>query len=187
MAINTSGLNSQWVEYYLGRTDRNVDFDYILTIQVRNFIISPEQFSQKEYVRKKTIQDGFTYVLDSRGNVKKDSLGNDIKVPKYKELVCTVMERYQHKVVTVEAQIEYMSLYPNRRVIKLVPVGATSVFEHYSGKALGDMDALLPEDRQLIQREPAPFPDDLSMIYDCTPNLQRAITDAISQNKYLID
>ena len=186
LAINTTGLNSQWIEYFLGRSDRNVEFDYIITIQIKNISVSPEHFSQKEFVRKKTVQDGFSYVLDERGNVKKDSLGNDIKVPKYKDLVCTVMKRQQHKEAIVEAQLEYKSLSPDRRVIKLIPVSGTSVFEHYSGKALGDLDALLPEDVDLIHQDPAPFPDDISMIYDCIATLQTAITDALNQNKNLI-
>lgn len=186
MAINTSGLNSQWVDYYLGRSDKKVEFDYFATILIKNIIVSPERYDQKEYIRKKKVQDGFTYVLDSKGNVQKDSLGNDIKVPKYKELVCTVMERQQRKEATVEAQIEYMSLFPNKRVIKLVPVGATSVFEHFSGKAIGDMDALLPEDLEIIRRSPAPFPDDMTMIYDCSLILRQSVTDALNQNKSLI-
>jgi hypothetical protein len=186
LAINTSGLNSQWIEYYIGRTDRKIEYDYFVTILIKNIIVSPEKYSQKEYVRRKKVQDGFTYVLDSRGNVQKDSLGNDIKVPKYKELVCTVIEREQRKEATIEAQIEYMSLFPNRRVINLVPVGSTSVFEHYSGRAVGDLDALLPEDFDLIHRDPAPFPDDMSMIYDCTTTLQQSVTDALNQNKNLI-
>ncbi|MBN2484509.1 MAG: hypothetical protein JXB34_00910 [Bacteroidales bacterium] len=186
LSFNTTGLNSQWVEYYLRRSDRQVDFDYFVTIQIKNIIVSPERFNQKEFIRKKKVQDGFSYVLDDKGNVKKDSLGNDIKVPKYKELVCTVLERQQIKEATVEVQIEYMSLNPNRRVMKMVPIAATSFFEHFSGKAVGDLDALTPDDLNLINRDPAPFPDDLSMIYDCTATLQKAITDAMHSNKNLI-
>jgi hypothetical protein len=186
VAINTAGLNSQWVDYYIGRADRKVDYDYYVTVLIKNIFVSPEQYNQKEYVRKKTVQDGFTYVLDSRGNVKKDSLGNDIKVPKYKDLVCTVMERQQHKQATVEGQIEYMNVYPNKRVVNLIPVSGTSVFDHYSGKAVGDLNALLPDDLDIIHQDPVPFPDDMSMIYDCSTTLRQAVNDAIMNNRNLI-
>lgn len=186
LTINTSELNHQWVEYYLGSADRNVEYDYYVTILLKNIGVTPQRFTQREYIRKKEIQDGFTYVLDNRGNVMKDSLGNDIKVPRYKELTCTVVERRQFKEATVEAQIEYMELLPNRRVVKLIPVSATSVFEHFSGRALGDIEALTEEDLHLIEQKAIGFPDDLSMIYDCNPILQQAISDAMRENRNLI-
>jgi hypothetical protein len=186
LTINTSDINQQWIEYYIGRTDRNVEYDYFITILLKNISISPERFTQKEFTRKKEVQDGFNYALDSRGNVMKDTLGNDIKIPRYKELTCTVAERHQTKEATVEAQLEYMELFPNRRVIKLIPVSATSVFEHYSGRAIGDRGALTEDDLELIEQEPMAFPDDISMIYDCNPTLQHAISDAIRDNKNLI-
>ncbi|MBN1116030.1 MAG: hypothetical protein JXA77_02415 [Bacteroidales bacterium] len=186
LAINTDGLNNMWVEYYLGRTDRDVEYDYFVTILLKNVVITPERYSQKEYNREKEVPDGFSYALDSRGNVRKDSLGNDIKIPKYKKLFCTVVERHQTKSATLEAQIEYLTMQPNRRVMKLVPVSATSVFEHFSGRARGDMEALLPEDLKLIERDAVAFPDDLSMLYDCIPTLQQAISDAMRDNKNLI-
>lgn len=186
LAINTSGFDNQWVEYYLGRTDRTVEYDYFVTILLKNIQITPEKFNQKEFIREKEVPDGFSYAIDARGNVMKDTLGNDIKIPKYKKLTCTVVERHQTKDVTVEAQIEYMELHPNRRVMKLIPVSATSVFEHFSGKALGDMDALTQEDLKLVERDAVAFPDDLSMIYDCTPTLQQAISDAMKDHKNLI-
>lgn len=186
MAINTSDFDNQWVEYHLGRSDRKVEYDYYVTILLKNILVSREQYSQKEYIRKKQVSDGFSYALDSRGNVRKDSLGNDIKIPKYKELTCTVIERQQYKNATVEAQIEYMAVYPNRRVMKLIPVSATSVFEHFSGRAVGDREALLPEDLNLLKNEALPFPDDISMIYDCIPSLQQAISAAMRDNRSLI-
>jgi len=187
LAINTSELNKNWTEYYLGRTDRNVEYDYYITVFVQNIIISPERIEQSEYERRKEVQDGFTYALDSKGNVKKDTLGNDIKVPRYKILRCTVMQRRMVKEATVEAQIEYMALYPNRRVIKLIPVGVTSVFENYTGRSRGDQGALLPEDLDLIRREPLPFPDDLSMVYNCSEPLKQAISNALRENNNLVN
>lgn len=186
LTINTSELNHQWIEYYLGSTDRNVEYDYYVTILLKNIAVTPERFTQKEYIRKKEVPDGFSYALDARGNVMKDSLGNDIKVPRYKELSCTVVERKQTKEVTVEAQVEYMELFPNKRIVKLIPVSATSIFEHYSGRALGDLEALNEEDLQLIEQKAVAFPEDLSMIYDCNPILQQAISDAMRDNRNLI-
>ncbi len=186
LAINTSELNKDWMEYYLGRTDRNVEYDYIITVSIQNIFVSPERVEKSEYERRKEVQDGYTYALDSKGNVMKDSLGNDIKKPKYKTLRCEVMQRRLYKEATIEAQIEYLSLFPNRRVIKLIPIGATSVFENFSGMSRGDREALLPEDIELINREPLPFPDDLSMIYNCSGSLKQTISNTLRDNRNLI-
>jgi hypothetical protein len=186
LSFNTNNLSSNWVEYHIGRGNREVEFDYLITIRLQNINISPERFDQKEILRTKTVEDGFSYALDAKGNVMKDTLGNDIKIPKYKDLKCTLVERHQSKEVTVEAQIEYLELYPDRRVTKLIPITATSKFSNVSGKAVGDLDALLPEDRKLIERRSVAFPNDEDMIYDCTEPLQKVISDELQANKRLI-
>lgn len=186
LSFNTNDLESSWVEYHIGRGNRSVDFDYMITIRVQNINISPERFDQKETMRTKRVEDGFSYALDARGNVMKDSLGNDIKIPKYKDLKCTVVERHQSKEVTIEAQIEYLEIYPDRRVTKLIPISATSRFSNVSGKAIGDFEALTPEDRKLIERSTVSFPSDEDMIYDCREPLQKVISEEMRENKRLI-
>lgn len=185
LSFNTSQLNSSWVDYYIGRTDRTTQFDFYINIDLVNFFVSPERFTSTEYIRTRRVEDGFEYVLDSRGNVRKDSLGNDIKVPRYKDLKCTVTKREQKKEATIEVQMEYFQSLP-RKVIKREQMAATSVFEHVSGKAFGDTKALQPEDLELIKRDPAPFPDDISMFYNCIPALQQSIENSINQNRSLI-
>jgi len=67
--------------------------------------------------------------------------------------------------------------------MKKEPIGANTNFEHVSGKAVGDMDALTPDSKKLVDLEPVPFPDDAMMISDCTEALKNAISDVIRRNK----
>lgn len=183
--INTSDLNTNWVEYHLEQLDRNIIYDYFITIMIRGIDITPPNISTREYIRRKRVQDGYDYVLDSRGNVMKDSLGNDIKVPRFKELVCTVIETKQFKSATVRGDVEFVAANPNR-LLKSEPVAGTSVFEYTSGKAVGNRDALLPEDLKLINMDEVPFPNDFSMVDDCTMILRQAISDIIHNNRNII-
>jgi hypothetical protein len=183
--INTAGLNTNWVEYYLDQHDRNATFDYFITIKIRGIDVTPPDISTREYVRRKRVQDGYEYLLDGRGNVRKDSLGNDIKVPRYKELVCTVIETKQFRSATIRGDVEFASANPNR-LLKSEPVAGTSVFEYVSGKAIGDRNALEPEDLKLINMDEVPFPGDFSMIDDCTLILRQAISDLIRNNSNII-
>ena len=136
-------------------------------------------------MRRKRVQDGYEYVKDARGNVMKDSLGNDIKVPKYRDLSCTVIETFQSKAVTIKGDIEYVSANPER-LIEKIPVAATNVFEYTSGKAVGDRDALEKEDWELLNRDEVPFPDDRRMIIDCAPILREAAAAALHEHRNLI-
>ena len=61
---------------------------------------------QRDTVVKKDVEDGFTYQLDKKGNVMKDSLGNDIKTKKYKTLQCALIETIQSKACRIDGDIE---------------------------------------------------------------------------------
>ena len=121
-----------------------ITYDYYVDLVLQFIDISPDLVSDKDYVEKKTIEDGFTYVLDSKGNVMKDSLGNDIKVKKYKEITCTVIETLQQKDCTIKGNLEIISVNP-KQLLKKEPVAATTHFEHLSARAIGDINALKPE------------------------------------------
>jgi hypothetical protein len=185
LAFNTNGLNSEWIEYHLRPLDRNIRYDYYVDIKLQIIDVSPENVKTKDRIIKATVEDGFEYMLDKNGNVMKDSVGNDIKVKKYKELTCTVIERLQEKSVGIKGEIEIISLNP-KRILKKDPIAASTHFEHLSARAVGDIEALNQATRRLIEVGPLPFPDDFTMIYDCSEALKNSIRDVITHNKYYI-
>ncbi len=69
-----------WTQYYQNMPDTQ-QADYIVRLVFNAVQVQPEQIRQEEIHRRKKIQDGWEYVLDARGNVLKDSLGNDVKTP----------------------------------------------------------------------------------------------------------
>lgn len=186
LSMNPSDYESTWVEYYIGRTDRSLKYDYIVNVELLGVYFSPEHFTTKEIIREKRIRDGFTYELDARGNVKKDTLGNDIKVPRYKNIRCRLIEKEQHKEVTIEANVKYLKTNP-RQIVISEAIAGTSVFSHFSAKAVGNIQALLPEDIELLNSDPLPFPDDISMMYDCLVPLKVSLENILDDNENLID
>ena len=185
LALNTTGLNSEWVEYHFRPLDENIDFDYFIDINLQIIDVSPESVKDSDRQFKKKVEDGFNYALDARGNVMKDSAGNDIKIPKYKELTCTVIDKVQEKAVTLKGEVETISSNP-KRVISKDPVSATTEFRHASARAVGDLDALDDETRKLIDTKEIPFPDDITMVYDTSEGLKQAITDVIRKNRQYV-
>ena len=82
MAISKRDLDSEWKSFHFA-PESGVQFDYKVVYNIRKVDISPERVQERVYIDEKEIQDGWEYLLDARGNVKKDSSGNDIKTPRY--------------------------------------------------------------------------------------------------------
>jgi len=186
VAVNANEMNSEWVEYYTRKMDKEPSYDYYVDIILQNIEVSPDLVQDKDQIQKKTVDNGFEYVLDSKGNVMRDTAGNDIKVKKYKEIQCTLIETHQLKDCNIKGEIEFSSVNP-QALIKKQPIGAVTHFEHVSARAVGDVNALTPEARQLIEMKPMPFPDDIRMVVDCTETLKRAINEALQYNRGILE
>lgn len=185
IAVNANDINTNWVEYYTRQLDKTMKFDYFIDIILQVIEVSPDLVQNNDLIEKKTVENGFEYALDSRGNVMKDTAGNDIKIKKYKEIQCTVIETHQLKDCNIRGEIEFTSVNP-KALLKKQPVAAGTHFEHVSARAVGDVNALSPEKKQLVAIEPIPFPDDIRMIIDCTEALKRSIYEAITYNRGII-
>jgi hypothetical protein len=186
ISLNLPALNSDWIEYHTQVPGQNIQFDYYVNVNIRNIAVSPDQTMQKDTVVKKDVEDGFSYQLDQRGNVMKDSLGNDIKTKKYKTLQCALIESIQSKFCQINGDVEVVQVNPEK-VIKKDPIGAQSEFEHISARALGDMQALSPEQVEKTKSKAVPFPSDMEMVMRCSDALRQAINSCIQNNKRLIN
>jgi hypothetical protein len=185
VAVNATELNNEWVEYYTRKPDQNIDYDYNIDIILQTIDVSPDLLQEKDEIEKKTVDNGFEYVLDSKGNVMKDTAGNDIKIKKYKEIQCTVVESHQQKDCQIKGEIEFLTSNP-QTLLKKQPIAAGTHFEHVSARGIGDLNALSPEKKKLIDLKPLPFPNDVGMILDCTEALKKSINEAIQYNRGLI-
>ena len=108
-----------------------------------------------------------------------------MKLTKYKTLQCALIQTVQTKACQITGNIEVIEINPNR-VLKQDPMGANSVFEHISARALGDEGALTPAQKESIRSTPAPFPTDIEMVVRCSEALKQAIRDAMQNNRRFI-
>ena len=184
LALDLPRLNSEWVEYHAMNYHNDQQFDYFININVKNIAVSPDQTMQRDSVIKREVEDGFNYQLDSKGNVMKDSLGNDIKTKRYKTLQCALIETVQSKTCVIEGDIEIIQAGPNK-LLKKEPLGAQSHFENISARAVGDIGALNNSQLEKTKTKPVPFPDDMEMIIRCSESLKQAINGAVQSNRRL--
>jgi hypothetical protein len=185
LALDLPRLNSDWVEYHTQNLDDKNVFDYYINVNIKNIAVSPDNTVERDSVIKRDVEDGFTYVLDKKGNVMKDSLGNDIKQKKYKTLQCALVETIQSKVCHIDGDIEVIQMNPNK-LLKKDPIGAQSNFENISSRALGDIGALNAQQLERTKTSVVPFPDDIDMVIRCSESLKLAIRGAINNDRRYI-
>jgi hypothetical protein len=172
-------LDSQWREYLI-RDNGAGPIHYEVKVNLVRIETSPESMREREYEDVKQIEDGFEYVLDSKGNVTKDSLGNDIKVPKKITIKAKVLEVLQRKAAFLECRVEFFD-NTTGALLQTWPVAAESVFENYASTFSGDRRALSDQSLARIGNRPQPFPPDDVLLEQAAEKLKPIIKQHIAR------
>lgn len=174
LRMSSEDFNSTWREFH-SESVEGIDYDYEMKVIIRNIDVSPEMTKERQYDESREIEDGFEYVLDNKGNVMKDSLGNDIKVPRKVFIKATVLEVFQRKAAIVSGDVQIIDLATNS-ILKNESISVESIFEHYASRMIGgDGRALSKESKRRIGRHPVPFPSDAAMLIDAADLLKPVI------------
>ncbi|MFN1834399.1 hypothetical protein AB2B38_003965 [Balneola sp. MJW-20] len=182
--IGLAELNNQWIQYSTYET-MDVDYDYFIVLNIRDIAVSPEQLASEKYTDTREIQDGMKYVLDDRGNVKKDSLGNDIRVPNMVTISAEVNETRQFKEAIVGGTLDYVDLRTDQ-LVKTENISVTALFEHYSATFSGDERALTEESENKVGSSMVPFPPNEMMLLDAANLLKDQAKVIIFRNRNLL-
>lgn len=150
------------------------DCDLETRIILADVDVSPDGVDERKRIERKTVEDGFQYVLDQRGNVMKDTNGNDIKVPVYKEVWAEVYDTRQFKAARLEGWMEIYDLR-SRRVLKRIPLAAETQFRAESVWFKGDKRALTPETLKTLRNQPVPFPTEQAILSDAADLFRQEI------------
>ncbi|MEO6167671.1 MAG: hypothetical protein ABIO46_06115 [Chitinophagales bacterium] len=178
-------LNADWVNFY-GPSGNARMADYNVVVNIRQIIVTPDlQATPNIRTETKSIQDGWNYALDTKGNVKKDSLGNDIKTPKYKTIKCVVTEYLQQKTALIGGTIDYYNAR-NNSMMYSTPFSSNKVFQHAWATANGDLTALTKESAAAIKIGPAPYPSEIDMLLQGGEDLKLQVKNVIRDKMYLV-
>ncbi|HMQ60749.1 MAG TPA: hypothetical protein PKE06_08775 [Flavilitoribacter sp.] len=184
LRFGVQDLNSQWRVFHTN-PQPGVAYDYKVEMNLNRLDVGPEVVKEREYVDSKEIEDGFDYVLDERGNVKKDTAGNDIKIPKKVLVKARVLEVFQTKVASVSGRIEWYDLH-NNQLMESQPLTADAVFENYASTFQGDKRALSDQSRKRIGNRPLPFPTNEALLLTAATQLQPVIKEKIAYTGKII-
>lgn len=180
--FDTYRLDNFWTEYH-AKPQKDIDYTYGIVLDIREILISPERINEKEFKRSVEVSDGWDYVLDSDGNVKKDSLGNDIKVDVFKELKAKVLVSNQFKSALVGGNVVYRDLKQKKNLSQF-PISSEFIFEHRFANYRGDKGALTKDDKRLIRRTYVEFPSNEQMIFDTSTDLKNKFARILKKRSF---
>lgn len=180
--FSTLGLNDKWTVYHSNR-QKEINYDYGLVVNFRDINISPEQVKEKEFEKEKQIKDGVKNLLDSNGNVVKDSLGNAIKVDNMKTIRISIYEFSQFKACQVTAKVDYIDFKTNQ-LLQTFPLASEFTFNYMYAKYRGDKRACEPDYYQYFDRRAIPFPSNEQMVCDTGNDLKNKLKEIIVRNKF---
>ncbi|MGB5227510.1 MAG: hypothetical protein WBN55_04560 [Eudoraea sp.] len=180
--FNTYGLNDQWTQYHTNPLIE-VNYDYEMQVAFRAINISPEQIQEKQIIKEKQIKDGVEVLLDADGRVVKDSLGNEIKVDRFRTVSCNFYQFTQLKSAQVTGNVSYIDLQ-RKQQLNSYPISSEFVFEHVYANYNGDKRALDNDLVPLLNRVAVPFPTNEQMVYDAGEDLKSRLKDIVVRQKF---
>ncbi|MBD0849167.1 hypothetical protein [Maribacter arenosus] len=180
--FNTFGLEDTWTKYHTNHLS-DIEYDYDMRIELREINISPEQVNEKQIIKEKQIKDGQKYLLDNDGNVVKDSLGNKIKVDKFKTVKCNFYQFTQFKTAQVTGLVSFQDLETQQQ-LNSYPLSSEFVFEHVYANYDGDKRALDNDLVSLLNLAAVPFPTNEQMVYDAGEDLKNRLKGILTNHRF---
>lgn len=180
--FNTYGLDDIWTKYH-NKPMSSVDYDYEMQLAFKDILISPEQIRERQIIKEKDIVDGYEYLRDDNGEVVRDSLGNKIKVDRYRTVRCEYYEFTQFKSAMVNGQVNYIDLSSNQQ-LNTYPLSSEFIFEHIFADYDGDKRALDEPLVALLSVGEVPFPTNEDMVYEAGEDLKQRLRNIVSRHRF---
>ncbi|QCX00236.1 hypothetical protein FGM00_08975 [Aggregatimonas sangjinii] len=180
--FNTYGLDELWTRYHTNPQD-DIMYDYDMNIAFRSISVSPERVNEKQIVKERRIKDGYRYATDTDGAIVKDSLGNKIKVDRFKTVQCNFYQFTQFKTAKVDGAVHFVDLQ-TKQEINSYPISSEFVFEHVYANYDGDKRALDNDLVSLLNLAEIPFPTNEQMVYDAGKDLKMRIKEILKRQRF---
>jgi len=183
LKVSLSSLDQQWLQFDNYEVQGEY-YDYFILLNLKHIEVSPQSLMNEKYTDTKRVEDGWEYVLDNRGNVMKDSLGNDMKRTKYKDVNAYITTTQMDKKAIVTGTLDY---YNNTtgQLVKTAPISCEFIFDYEYATFAGEAIALSEKSKKVTRNKPKNFPTDLQMIYDTNTELKRIAFEMVKADKNL--
>jgi hypothetical protein len=180
LATDFANMGGSWDRFYTA-IHEDMDVDYQVVLKILDIVTTPDEWLERQFPYSREIVDGWEYVLDARGNVAKDSLGNDIKRDKIVRVNATVVETVQSKKALIRSRMDIINVHSGARIYSQ-PMEVEDCFSHIARNIFGDDRALEPNMRQRIP--PAIYPSEASLIWDAFQGLKPKFFNEVRRANY---
>ena len=180
LSADFANFGNSWDRYYT-EVDEDMQIDYQVILKVLDIATTHDEWREIQHPYSREIKDGWEYVLDSKGNVAKDSLGNDIKRDKFIKVNATVVETIQSKRAFIRARIDIIDETKHNRVYSQ-PIEFEDIFSHTARNFFGDERAL--DDHLRYRILPVAYPSDAAMIWDAFQGLKPKFFNEVRRANY---
>lgn len=182
LRISEANMSNPWVIYH-NTKEKNRSYDYEVGILLNQFVVTPQQVNTETVPQQARVKDGWEYVLDAKGNVMKDSLGNDKKRDKYITVQAEVKLFQQLKSGKIDGNVNIKNLKTNA-VIANTPVFGEAKFENVYGLYRGDQRAIEQKYYEALQKKEVPFPADLEFAKYALDDFKAKMQQLIDQQPF---
>ncbi|TYP72235.1 hypothetical protein [Aquimarina intermedia] len=180
--FSTYGLNDFWTVYH-NTPQRELDYDFVVVVEFREILLSPERIKEFEAKREKEVIDGWEYVMDENGEHMLDEEGEYLIRDKYIKAQCLYNEFIQQKAVNVSGVVTFKNIQ-NRQTTDIIPLGSEFIFEHHYARILGDIRALNDSERSYLKNKPLPFPSNEQLVFDAGQDLKNELKSILSNHSF---
>lgn len=178
-------LNTRWLSFDTFENE-NIDYDHLIVLNISDITFSPESVERQIIRETKEVQDGMKYDYDSDGNVKKDSLGNDIRIPNFVNISAEVTDAIQQKSAFLGGSLDIFELGSDQ-LLRTENLSVEWVFENRFATVQGDERALSEESEDIVGGRELPFPSNEQMVMDSADMLKERAIAIISNSRDLLE
>ena len=183
---NDPYLHLSWVEYYI-QPEAGFKYDYIIELNFESINIVPERINTKSTVHNTTIDDGWEYETDRRGNTVKDANGNPVRQKKVRQLMCEVLETTLTKSIFINVRLNYTHAKTNQ-LLKSIPMTIEETFLYHYVTFKGDRNAV---DNKVLSKlpkndRPVSFPSATDLIQMSREKMAERVLVMLRNNNKII-
>ncbi len=183
--VTLQELNTLWLNFDT-HENQSREYDYFIVLNITDISFSPETLDRRTFTETKEIQDGMRYELDRNGNVKKDSLGNDIRVPNLVNVSAEITQTTQLKSAIVGGSLDFYNLHTDQ-LARTDNIAVEAVFSHKFGEYSGDRRALSDELQRIVRGSQIPFPSNEGMMMDAAQLLKERSKVIVQRNRRMLE
>lgn len=179
-AWNTANLSQGWI-YFNPVNVSAENAHYVVNTQLNRIVMGTERVREQIYTDKKTVEDGFVYKYDEKGNKILGANGKPLTETVYKEVYAEIVRIELSKDCYIYGTTTLTRL-SDGAVLRSNEVYGSSQFYHAYGLMKGDERALSSDSKTLLKyTTPLPFPSQDQMVIQATTPFFNAIVSDVGQ------